>query len=368
MEGEPEGQERFAEWYVWAKREVATDTGVCLGAARAAMDALEGGADELAAKRAARTSVAGHGTVLASRIEPRLRAYAEWYDWARRDIGGGRERQHLAARAAIRTLDAGGDAGKAASTARAAAGVQTPAPPPPPAPAQVAPVSVAAAPQAPQAAVALPPPPAVPPTVQPAEPAPSPVQPAEAPHAVRHEPPPVPPAHAYAGFWRRTGAALMDAVLLGITFTGFLFLGLLFVGISLNLSGQEVTNEGALGIFVAIVLILFVLAWLYYAGLESSAWRATIGKRSFGLLVTDAYGRRISFGRATGRYYGKIVSALTLLIGYVLAAFTDQRQALHDLMAGTLVVRKAHLGLLTEPPPPHQIVQAGGTGGVQSVS
>src|SRR5262249_13100692 len=150
MEGEPQGQERFAEWYVWAKREVASDGGVCLGAAQAAMDALADGADELAAQRAARGSVAGDRTILAARMSPRLRAYAEWYDWARREIGGGRERQHQAARAAVRTLDTGADAGQAVAAARAAVGVQAP-PPPPPAPAEVAPAQVAPAQVAPVA-------------------------------------------------------------------------------------------------------------------------------------------------------------------------------------------------------------------------
>ncbi|MBU6289830.1 MAG: RDD family protein [Chloroflexi bacterium] len=56
--------------------------------------------------------------------------------------------------------------------------------------------------------------------------------------------------------------------------------------------------------------------------------------------VVDDRGNPISFGRATGRYFGKIVSALILLIGLFMAAFTARKQALHDMMAGTLVVKR----------------------------
>jgi len=59
-----------------------------------------------------------------------------------------------------------------------------------------------------------------------------------------------------------------------------------------------------------------------------------------GIRVTDLNGNRISFGRATGRYFAKIVSSLTFMIGYIIAGFTDRKQALHDMIAGCLVVNK----------------------------
>ncbi|MDX6593454.1 MAG: hypothetical protein QOJ13_2650 [Gaiellales bacterium] len=67
---------------------------------------------------------------------------------------------------------------------------------------------------------------------------------------------------------------------------------------------------------------------------------ATLGRRALGIKVTDVEGNRITFARATGRYFAKILSALTLLIGYIMAAFTARKQALHDLIAGTLVVNR----------------------------
>jgi uncharacterized RDD family membrane protein YckC len=82
-----------------------------------------------------------------------------------------------------------------------------------------------------------------------------------------------------------------------------------------------------------------VAGWLYFALMESSAKGATLGKMALGLRVTDLSGNRISFGRATGRYFGKIVSGMIFSIGYIMAGFTQQKQALHDIMAGCLVVR-----------------------------
>jgi uncharacterized RDD family membrane protein YckC len=82
-----------------------------------------------------------------------------------------------------------------------------------------------------------------------------------------------------------------------------------------------------------------VAQWLYFALLESSSKQATVGKMALGIRVTDLDGRRITFGRATGRHFGKILSGLILGIGFLMAAFTERKQALHDMLAGTLVVR-----------------------------
>jgi uncharacterized RDD family membrane protein YckC len=87
-------------------------------------------------------------------------------------------------------------------------------------------------------------------------------------------------------------------------------------------------------------LVNTVGGWLYYALMESSRFQGTLGKMAVQIKVTDLEGNRISFGRATGRYFGKIVSGLTLLVGYIMVAFTRQKQGLHDIMAGCLVVRK----------------------------
>lgn len=87
-------------------------------------------------------------------------------------------------------------------------------------------------------------------------------------------------------------------------------------------------------------LALIVLMWLYFAIMESSKFQGTVGKIAIGLVVTDMEGNRISFARATGRYFGKILSSLIFMIGYILAGFTQKKQALHDMLAGTLVWKK----------------------------
>ena len=86
-------------------------------------------------------------------------------------------------------------------------------------------------------------------------------------------------------------------------------------------------------------LVAVVVTWLYFALMESSARGATVGKLILGLRVVDDQGARISFLRATGRFFAKIISGIILLIGYIMAAFTDRKRALHDIIAGTLVVK-----------------------------
>jgi uncharacterized RDD family membrane protein YckC len=78
---------------------------------------------------------------------------------------------------------------------------------------------------------------------------------------------------------------------------------------------------------------------LYEAFMESSSYQATLGKMIFGMKVTDLNGNRISFERATGRHFAKWLSAMILGIGYLMVAFTERKQGLHDLLAGTLVRR-----------------------------
>ena len=86
--------------------------------------------------------------------------------------------------------------------------------------------------------------------------------------------------------------------------------------------------------------LIVLVRWLYEATFQSSRWQATPGKRVLGMIVTDLAGSRISFGRATARHLATYLSNI-LLIGYLMQPFTQKRQALHDRLAGTLVVRVA---------------------------
>lgn len=95
--------------------------------------------------------------------------------------------------------------------------------------------------------------------------------------------------------------------------------------------------------FFAVLLLmvpLFVVAaWLYEAWTTSSSWQGTVGKKVFRLKVTDQAGNRISFGRSTGRFFAKFLSRALMHIGFIMIAFTERKQGLHDMLAGTFVVR-----------------------------
>ena len=122
---------------------------------------------------------------------------------------------------------------------------------------------------------------------------------------------------AYAGFWKRLGAWVIDELIIWAVSCILIIV--------------------SLGFFYPFGIIL---GWLYFALMESSEKQATLGKMALGIVVTDMAGKRMSFGRATGRYFGKIISGLILLVGFIMIAFTEKKQGLHDMMANTLVVDK----------------------------
>ena len=135
----------------------------------------------------------------------------------------------------------------------------------------------------------------------------------------------------HAGFWRRVAAYFIDGFIVGILAW--------IVGIVLILG---VAATGGVSAMIAATMVNYIVMiaiyWLYFALQESSPAQATLGKRAFGLKVTDDHAHRISFARATGRFFGKFVSSFILGIGYALAGLTERKQALHDMMASTFVV------------------------------
>ncbi len=120
----------------------------------------------------------------------------------------------------------------------------------------------------------------------------------------------------YAGFWIRFVAFIIDSVFVG-----------LLMGVAVLISGP--------GFFLGLVI-----PWLYEALMLSSEPQATLGKMVLGITVTDIYGQRLTFGRATGRHFAKFLSALIFCIGFIMAAFTEKKQALHDMLAGTVAIRR----------------------------
>lgn len=151
----------------------------------------------------------------------------------------------------------------------------------------------------------------------------------------------------YAGFWKRVVAYVIDWIVLYLLF----FLAALAFGPVIR--GDMFWNDGFVGPRPWVFLAQLSIPWLYYALMESSTRQATLGKMALGIRVVDLSGRRVSFWRATGRFFGQFVSSMFFGIGYLMAGFTRRKQALHDMMAGCLVVNKGFTerDALASPPP-----------------
>jgi len=125
----------------------------------------------------------------------------------------------------------------------------------------------------------------------------------------------------YAGFWLRFVAYIIDAIAI-------------------------IISAGVLSVLIPFIdpnFVRFIVAGAYFIYLESSQYQATLGKMALGLKVTDLNGKRIIPSVAVIRFIGKIISGVIFFIGFIMAAFTDKKQALHDIIASTLVVQSASL-------------------------
>ena len=91
---------------------------------------------------------------------------------------------------------------------------------------------------------------------------------------------------------------------------------------------------------LASLILGILIKWLYFILLESSPLKATLGKLIMGLVVCDRNGQRISMGMANKRYWAKLLSTMTLYIGFMLSGWTKKKRALHDMIAGTLIMKK----------------------------
>ena len=123
----------------------------------------------------------------------------------------------------------------------------------------------------------------------------------------------------YAGFWIRFAALLIDCIII----------------VPINTYILSYLDEGS----IARLFVPNLIWWVYTAGLICSNFQATLGKKIIGLKVVGLDGERISFGRASGRWLASILSGFILGIGYLMVAFTDKKQGLHDMIAGTYVVK-----------------------------
>jgi len=135
----------------------------------------------------------------------------------------------------------------------------------------------------------------------------------------------------YAGFWRRFVAAIVDGIIL------MAVMGVAFALIGVQAAPQTAAN--AQQVSATANLIAIVIGWLYFALMECNQPQATVGKLALGLRVSDLDGARIGFGHATGRHFAKFISAFLLMIGFIMAGFSEKKQGLHDMLAGCLVLK-----------------------------
>lgn len=142
---------------------------------------------------------------------------------------------------------------------------------------------------------------------------------------------------AYAGFWKRFAAFILDYII--ILVLAMMARGV--IGLIYGVGAGAPTDDAASGLGAIAGLLVW---WLYYALMESSSRQATLGKMALGIRVVDRQGNAVSFGRATGRNWAKLLSGMILMIGYLMAGFTSQKQALHDIVAGCLVVNRGATG------------------------
>jgi uncharacterized RDD family membrane protein YckC len=160
----------------------------------------------------------------------------------------------------------------------------------------------------------------------------------------------------YAGFWWRVLAYIIDGLIVSIIF----FPLSMALGLVLVASGADPDSPAMPAVNLGLNGIQIAATWLYHAFCESSSWQGTIGKKVLGLRVTDMNGNQISFARATGRYFGMILSGMICGIGFLMVAFTEKKQGLHDLMANTLVLKGPAIPNYVAPPPPPDFSYRGG--------
>ena len=156
----------------------------------------------------------------------------------------------------------------------------------------------------------------------------------------------------YASFFKRLIAYLVDKLILGLLLVPLILLTIADIGTSvvsnpwvyLDLDHDlPLFLEAFLSSIPAVMIVSYIAAyivfsWLYFALLESSSRQATLGKMLLGIFVTDERGARIGFARALGRTLAKILSKYFCYLGYIITLFTERSQALHDLLASTLVL------------------------------
>ncbi|GAB3731475.1 hypothetical protein GCM10028794_07720 [Silanimonas algicola] len=150
-----------------------------------------------------------------------------------------------------------------------------------------------------------------------------------------------------AGFWKRLAAFMIDGAILMVATYAIVFLMLIIVGAGVggimtlfeaSATGQPPSGNLLVVFLVGFYVLPFIMRWAYFTFFTSSAWQGTPGKRAVGIKVVDLDGGKLGTGRAMSRWFAAALSYLTLYVGFLMAAFTDRKMALHDMVASTRVV------------------------------
>jgi uncharacterized RDD family membrane protein YckC len=154
----------------------------------------------------------------------------------------------------------------------------------------------------------------------------------------------------YAGFWKRFLAVIIDGIIIGCVRWIIILpiLGTMGIGVASEIQSLDGEDPAtALPIVATIMAMIGISAlistaiWiLYYSFMESSKFQASVGKLALGIIVTDTNGNKLDFSKAFVRNICKLISSMIMFIGYIMAGFTEKKQALHDIIASTLVVNK----------------------------
>lgn len=147
------------------------------------------------------------------------------------------------------------------------------------------------------------------------------------------------PERIYAGFWRRLIAVILDQIILIVA--RFFIYGALGLMVYAMLYLFDVRDHHTLIFSIGggvLTLVDMWLTWIYFAMMESSSLQGSLGKLALGIRVYHVDNRPLKFEEATVRYFAKILSAASLSVGYLLAAFSSKKQALHDFVAHAVLV------------------------------
>jgi uncharacterized RDD family membrane protein YckC len=166
--------------------------------------------------------------------------------------------------------------------------------------------------------------------------------------------PTAPATEQYAGFWLRVPAAIIDLIILAIPLAmavSYLSVAMgswrAFLNLHPGQSSQEIVAAFGRPYLLAILCFFIVTGWLYFALFESSPWQGTLGKKFIGLSVADLRGNRVTFARASGRFFAgrflahaPFIGSLYIAVDCICAGLTSRKQAFHDMLSGCLVLRK----------------------------